>query len=232
MNKGISVVIRNRNEAEYIGFAIQSVIDHLPVNETEIIVCDNESTDDSMYVVSLFNDRVNIKTHTIGNKEYTPGRALNTCFGLASNDIVLVLSAHCQILDINFNDGISVNEVMYPSIVQFFDQGYSAVFGKQFPIYRGKKISRRYVWSNFTDTSLPVENPMSENEDRHFLHNAFCVYKRDAVLMLPFDEELSGKEDRYWAADLVMSGGKYLYNPHMQCNHFYTGAGATWKGIG
>lgn len=229
MDNKISVIIRNRNEADYIGFAIQSVIDHLPVNETEVIVCDNESTDDSMHVVSLFNDRIDIKTHTISKKDYTPGRALNTCFGLAQNNIVMVLSAHCQILKFNLDDR---NSALSPSIYEIFESGYSAAFGKQFPIYRGKKISRRYVWSNFTDTSLPVENPISDNEDRYFLHNAFCIYRREEVLAYPFDETLSGKEDRYWASSLVERRGKYLYNPYMQCNHFYTGNGATWKGIG
>ena len=45
----ISVVIRNRNEQDYIGFAIQSVVDHLI--DYEIIVVDNESTDESLDIV-------------------------------------------------------------------------------------------------------------------------------------------------------------------------------------
>ena len=36
----ISVIIRNRNEAEHIGLAIQSVIDHLG-HDTEIIIIDD-----------------------------------------------------------------------------------------------------------------------------------------------------------------------------------------------
>ena len=42
----ISVIIRNRNESEYIGFAIQSVIDHF--EDPEIIIMDNNSNDDSL----------------------------------------------------------------------------------------------------------------------------------------------------------------------------------------
>ena len=55
----ISVIIRNKNEQEYIGFAIQSVIDSF--NEPEIIIVDNYSTDDSLEIVNLFIDRANIK---------------------------------------------------------------------------------------------------------------------------------------------------------------------------
>ncbi len=219
MGKGISVIIRNRNEADYIGFAIQSVLDHIDVDNREIIVCDNESTDDSMYVVSLFSDRIPIRTVTVTNEEYTPGRVLNPGLGLAKYDCVLVLSAHCQITQLP--DGI----IDWPTAP------HHAVFGKQIPIYRGKKISRRYIWANFSDDSNVV-NRVAESEDRVFLHNAFCFYNRRTVLDQPFDETLSGKEDRYWAAEYVANGGQILYSSELECNHFYTGNGATWKGIG
>ena len=49
----ISVIIRNRNESEYIGFAIQSVIDHF--KGPEIIIMDNNSSDDSIEIVNLFS---------------------------------------------------------------------------------------------------------------------------------------------------------------------------------
>ena len=58
----ISVIIRNRNEAEHIGLAIQSVIDHLG-HDTEIIIIDDNSTDDSLEVVALF-DQLNISIST------------------------------------------------------------------------------------------------------------------------------------------------------------------------
>ena len=49
----VTVVIRNRNESEYIGFALQSVLEFLP--KAEVLVIDNNSTDDSLEVVKLFN---------------------------------------------------------------------------------------------------------------------------------------------------------------------------------
>ena len=48
----ISVIIRNRNEEQHIGFAIQSVLDNF-INP-EIIVVDNNSTDNSLEIVNLF----------------------------------------------------------------------------------------------------------------------------------------------------------------------------------
>jgi glycosyltransferase involved in cell wall biosynthesis len=49
----ISVVIRNRNEERYIGYAIQSVLDTF--KKPEIIVVDNNSTDNSMGIVNTFD---------------------------------------------------------------------------------------------------------------------------------------------------------------------------------
>ena len=212
----ISIIIRNRNESEYIGFAIQSIIDH--IKDPEIIIIDNQSTDESMKIVSLF-DKYNIKKYNI-NGNYTPGKALNFGVKKASNNIILVLSAHAQITTINIE-----------MLSQWFMDGYVAIFGNQTPIYKGKKITKRYIWSHFVNTTK--ENLYSKIEDRQFLHNAFCFYNKEFLLNNPFDEKLSGKEDRYWAADIVKKGHKYLYDGFYQkCNHFYTPNGATWKGIG
>lgn len=72
----------------------------------------------------------------------------------------------------------------------------------------------------------------SEIEHRYFLHNAFSFYNKQSLLSLPFNETLPGKEDRYWAIDLVNQDKTYLYLPDIEVNHFYTSNGATWKGIG
>ena len=48
----ISVIIRCRNEEQWIGHSIQSVIDHF--DKPEIIVVNNNSTDESMNIVHMF----------------------------------------------------------------------------------------------------------------------------------------------------------------------------------
>ena len=210
----ISIIIRNRNESEYIGFAIQSCLDYF--DKPEIIIVDNNSIDDSLEIVNLFKDRTKIKVISID--DYTPGRSINMGIKKASNDYILVLSAHAQITNID-----------YKQIKSDLDT-YVAVFGKQTPIYKGKKISKRYIWSHFKNES--EENMYSTIENRYFLHNAFCFYKRKFLLKHPMPEQYPGKEDRYWAKDIIDKGYDYLYNVNLSVNHFYTGNGATWKGIG
>ena len=43
--------------------------------------------------------------------------------------------------------------------------------------------------------------------------------------------QYAGKEDRFWAKDIVDKNGSYLYNPFYKCFHFWTKNGATWKGL-
>ena len=212
----ISVIIRNRNEGEHIGFAIQSCIDHF--KKPEIIVVNNNSTDDSLQVVNLFKDRTSIKVLHID--DYTPGKSINLGVKHASNKRILVLSAHSQITTLNIE-----------MLNQWFRENYIAVFGNQTPIYKGKRISKRYIWSHFTNDI--TDNLYSNIEDRYFLHNAFCFYDKDFLLENPMPEHYPGKEDRFWAKAMVDKGHKYLYDGvYQKCNHFYTNNGATWKGIG
>ena len=55
----ISIIVRNKNEAEFIGFTLQSCLDFFET--PEIIIIDNNSSDDSLDIVQNFNNRTNIR---------------------------------------------------------------------------------------------------------------------------------------------------------------------------
>ena len=209
----ISVIIRNRNEERYIGYAIQSVLDNF--EKPEIIVVDNNSVDNSMNIVNTF-DFEDVKTFQMDS--YTPGKAINYGVQKCSHDYVLILSAHSEIMKCDFDK------------IKYCLKTYCVVSGKQIPIWNGKKISRRYVWSHFIEED--VENMFSEIESRYFLHNAFAFYKKTTLLKHPLNEKISGKEDRYWINDMLSNDFKSYYDSKAVCHHHYTDNGATWKGIG
>ncbi len=215
----ISVIIRCKNEERWIGHAIQSIIDFFD-NDSEIIIIDNNSNDNSKHIISLFSNnnvnKINIKYLNINS--YTPGKSLNLGIKQCSNDIVLIMSAHCILKEINYN-----------KVLKLLEENV-AVWGKQIPIYYGKKINRkRYIWANFEDKDSI--NYFSKGENRYFLHNALCFYKKSVLEKYPIDEKLIGKEDRYWAIDRINKGENIYYDSELICYHNFTENGATWKHI-
>tara|TARA_X000001382_G_C3173787_1_gene180426 strand:+ start:290 stop:949 length:660 start_codon:yes stop_codon:yes gene_type:complete len=215
-----SVIIRTRNEERHIGYCLQSITDY--IGKPQIIIVDNESTDSTMRIVNRFEYH-DIEKYTIKKNDYTPGRALNIGIDKVVNPYTLIMSAHCEIKSFDSKsvqqklDGVLSNDLV-------------AVWGKQIPIWDGKKITRRYMWSNFKD--LSKVNYFCESEDRYFFHNAFSLFKTDYLRENLFDERHSSKEDRYWANERIEDGKKIMYDATIRVNHHYTPNGATWMGTG
>ena len=225
MSDKISVIIRSRNEDRWIGHTIQSVLDF--IYKPEIIIVDNNSIDETENIVRHFtqdpqlNDKKNkqyTKIKIIKIDNYTPGKALNMGVKKCSNPHLMIISAHCVLKKLNLKKHIQDLKK------------HVCVFGNNIPIWNGKKITKRYIWSHFVNKR--VVNMYSEMEKRHFIHNSIAMYDRKYLFKNPFDEHLPGKEDRYWANDVVKKGKSFLYDPDMEADHHYTEKGNTWKGIG
>lgn len=219
----IGFLVRTRDEAEHVGFAVQSVFDMFG-NETPIIIVDNDSQDDTLAVIDMFPKRFhNIRIINLEKGCYTPGKSIN--LGIKSLmaqgcDVVGVLSAHCEIRKATVE---ALRE-------KLSDPTVFAVMGRQIPIKRGKRITPRYIWSNFEvqeDAVNPHETP-SPNERRPFFHNAFSFIRVSSWEDTQFDEDLAGKEDRYWAQKQIQMGRKFILTPDLECRHFWTSKGATW----
>lgn len=220
----ISVVIRTKNEERWIGHAIQSVLDNL--HKPEIIIIDNFSNDKTIEIVKNFIEapRLNNKSENYTSikifniKEYSPGKSLNMGVKKSTRKYVMFLSAHCVLK--SYDEELIKDEL----------KKNVCIFGNQIPVWNGKKIGKRYLWSHFGNKR--IQNLFSNLENRYFLHNAFAVYTKNILKKYPFDEVLTGKEDRYWAIKIVKKNYSYIYNPKISCEHHYTSNGNTWKGIG
>ena len=149
----VSVILRSRNEERYIGFALQSLHDFFGY-DLEIVLVDNESTDNTIRVVNSF-EYLDIKKTNINKNDYTPGKALNLGLQNCSGEIVLCMSSHCQITNLNFN---KIKRKLQDNV---------AVWGKQIPIWDGKNF-------RVGDARLPIleysENLSGWSEDLTTLH--------------------------------------------------------------
>ena len=132
----ISVIIRTRNESQWIGHCIQSLIDNF--KKPEIIIIDNNSNDQTIEIINDFKEDKNlnskdgrytdIKIYSVS--QYSPGLAINLGVNNSSNEKILVISAHCVI-----------NELNHKNLINNFDN-YNCFYGNQIPVYRGKKLEK------------------------------------------------------------------------------------------
>ena len=218
-----SILIRCKNEERWIGHTIQSCIDH--IKEPEIIIIDNNSTDSSLEIARNFAHDPLIESNPsyaemtfLNINDYTPGKAINFGVSQAKNDLIMLISSHCVLT--------AFDEENIKSELNL----HSCIFGNQIPYYFGKRIKKRYLWANFKNEK--EVNPYSKDESRYFMHNALSCIKKKTLKENPFDEFLQGKEDRYWARDIIKKKETILYDPNLSCDHHYTPNGNTWKGIG
>ena len=97
-----SVIVRVKNEEQWIGHALQSIIDN--INNVKILIVDNNSTDSSINIARLFkHDTSKPKSERYADidilelNEYSPGRAINLAVKKVKTESLLLLSSHCEI---------------------------------------------------------------------------------------------------------------------------------------
>ena len=84
----------------------------------------------------------------------------------------------------------------------------------------------------FADTFREQKPPYLKERNTLTFKLALTIFKKEILINNPFDENLAGKEDRYWARDWINKKNSIIYQPEFAVNHFYTSEGHTWKGIG
>lgn len=94
----ISIVIPCRNEEQYIGRCLQSIINvDYPLQQLEVFVCDGMSNDGTQKIVNEFAREYPIINQLVNHQQTTP-QALNLGIKHASGDIIVILGAHSELL--------------------------------------------------------------------------------------------------------------------------------------
>ena len=124
-----TVIIRSKNEQRYIGYCVQSVTDF--IGKPKIVLIDNESTDNTVPIVNRFEYHDVTKLH-ISKDDYSPGKALNMGIKESEGDWIIIISAHCEIVQLDLD---KVRE-------HFSDPAVVAVWGNrfQFGMVNGQRV--------------------------------------------------------------------------------------------
>jgi glycosyltransferase involved in cell wall biosynthesis len=196
----VSVIIRTRDEARWIGRCLNAVAaqDHPAF---EVIVVDNDSSDQTREIVERFEHKV----VSIPDGHFRHGRALNMGIDVAKGQLVAILSGHCIPVHDHWLTALSAN---------FHDPTVAGVYGRQVPLPDSSPLDKRDLWTTFG-----IERRVQRTD--YFFHNANSMIRTDVWRRLPFDDEISGVEDRDWARKVIALGHCIVYEPLASVHHHH-----------
>jgi rhamnosyltransferase len=197
----VSIVIRAKNEARFIGETLEAIGRQEGGDRVEVIVVDSGSTDGTTDVVRGFPARL----LEIAPETFTYGRALNVGVAAAQGDVVVSLSAH----------SLPTHERWLANLVRNFgDTRVAGVYGRQLP---------RASASCFDLFGMALSGVTSTRrrwqETDMMFSNANGAFRRQLCRAYPFDERLLGAEDLAWAHVVQAQGFAIVYEPGATVYH-------------
>lgn len=196
----ISVVIRTRDEEKWLGKCLQA-LKYQGIPNLEVVVVDSGSTDQTLAIAKQYRCRL----VEVEEDHFTYGRALNLGIQASRHEYVAILSAHC----------IPLNDQWAERLVINFTRGeIAACYGRQEPLPDSDIFDKRDLWTTFgLDRRTQVKD--------YFFHNANAMIQRRLWELFPFDETLSGVEDRAWAKQVIAHGYQIVYEPEASVYHYH-----------
>ena len=186
------VVIRCKNEIEWLPRVITS-LNNQSIVPSKIIIVDNNSNDGSVE----YAEKENCTIVKYDKLEFNYSYSLNLGIREASEQNILILSAHCELI----TKGSVKNMI---EARQAYDA--AGVYGRQIPTVNSNPIDTRDLVTVFGRERIIFEK-------YPFFHNAFSLIERKAWEHCPFNESQNGVEDRFWAREQVLKGKKIVYEP-------------------
>jgi len=196
----VSVVIRTKNEAEWIGRCLFAVTNQ-SLGDFEIVLVDNQSADETLKIVRSYA----LTVVTIPASDFSFGRALNAGIERASGRYVAILSGHCVPRD---------NYWLAKLLANFQDPTVAGVYGRQEPMPDSSDLDKRDLWTTFG-----IERRVQSRD--YLFHNANSMIRRSVWARHPFDEALDGLEDRMWAKQVFAEGYVIVYEPLASVYHHH-----------
>lgn len=184
MKKGISVIIRNKNEAPQLQELLK-VLDTTYAQEiNEIILVDNYSTDNSIDIGKQYNCKI------IFIKNFTYGSAINLGVENATFEYCVLLSSHVVPVGVDF----------FKNIPLYFNKHTDAA---------GLRFCR-----NLNDVKAYYNGYTSqENANKFGLLASGAAFKKSIWELEKFNEDLVAAEDKEWTVRVLEKGFKIYLIP-------------------
>ncbi len=195
----VSVVIRTKNESQYISEVLKRLGDQTYGGRTEVVLVDSGSSDNTVAIADRFGCRI---IH-LKPEEFSFGRALNIGISKAEGDIIIFLSGHSVPVSTDYFD-----QMVRP----LSERGIAATFGRDIPRPDACPSQARDILNHFPEADI----------DGNKFSNANAAIKKEIWKKVRFDEQLSACEDFIWAQKVMSLGYKILYVPQASVFHSHT----------
>lgn len=199
----ISIIVRFHNEAKFLPTVFEAMQQQTIETPFEIVSVNNNSSDESRKIASLYSDLL------IDIEHYEPGKALNEAIEISNGTIIVVLSAHT----------IPGNKFWLRNLVSPL---FSDSDGKRLIATYGAQIYPHY--SEFLDKrDLDIFNfapSRFEHNDTDFW-NANSAFKRSTWEKNKFCEFVYELEDHLWTKEILANEkGCVFFNPNAYVYHY------------
>ncbi|EFK10048.1 glycosyltransferase, group 2 family protein [delta proteobacterium NaphS2] len=178
----VSIIIRTRDEARFIGATLEALKAQKAPCAQEIIVVDSGSSDRTTEIVQEAGARL----LRIPTEIFSFGRALNYGAAASTGTILINLSAHCRPLADSWLERLTA-----PILRGEAD----ATFGKQVPLRGLNPIEEGGISKIFHDD-------IHFARERPPFSNANCAFLRGLWKLFPFDETITAWEDFLWYSQI------------------------------
>lgn len=180
-NPLVSILIRARNDEQFIGRTLDAVFSQVVPFSFEVVVCDDASTDATREIASRYPVRFVERP----SGEYRPGLTLNAMVRAALGDIVVFNNSDAIPLDCNWLSALVKPLLDSPTLPV-------AAFANQLPRPDAQALVRKDSLRAFGDGKV-------QSTWRFFFSLASAATWRKRLLDSPFSETIRYSEDVEWA---------------------------------
>ncbi|WP_276382050.1 glycosyltransferase [Flavobacterium sp. H4147] len=184
----ISVVIRTKNQADALNFALKNLTERYLKSISEIIVVDNESTDNSKEIAEKYNARF------VTIKNFSFGGSANVCAQEAKYPIVVIFSAHS-----------------YPVSHDFFEL-------IQHKFNQNPNLAGLRCLHNPSDYKNYINQvSVLTDSNKSGLIFSGSAFSRSVWEKFPFKEDVATFEDKEWTTRVIKEGYEIDFVPSIFC---------------
>ena len=196
----VSIIIRTKDEEDWIKPCLQAIQSQDYKDVYEIILVDNQSSDGTVKVAKEFGvDKI------LRIKNFLPGKAINQGIKASKGKKIIIISAHC----------IPKGKKWLTDLTKSLNKkNVAGVYAKQIPLpFTSPDDSRDLLMTFGLEVRLQKKDFM--------FHNAHSIIWRDVWKRIPFDEKTKNIEDRIWGKEVIQSGYQIKYDPKPQVFHHH-----------